>query len=206
MQRACPKRFLSNRSSGRLGYALAKAARTEGARVTLVSGPVALRPPKDVSMIPVVSAREMYRATLAHARRADIIICAAAVADWRPLGIAGRKIKKEKRSVLELAKNPDILATIGKRKRKGQYIVGFALESERLLENAWKKLRHKHCDCIIANPVPAISAARHQATLLFRTGQAIKLPPLPKPILARRILQLLKHTLLSHHVDKSLTT
>lgn len=203
-----PVRFLSNRSSGRLGYELAKAARRAGACVTLVSGPTALKPPPGVRLVPVVSARAMYRATLANAQQADVIICAAAVADWRPRFASRRKIKKvlcsrfevrgskfnlEHRTshiALELVPNPDILATLGRRKRRGQYLVGFALESERLLENAWAKLRHKRCDCVIANPVPSIGAAKHRATLLFRNGRAERLPPLSKRVLAQRIIRI----------------
>lgn len=195
-----PVRFLANRSSGRLGYALAEAARKAGARVTLVSGPVALAAPRGVRFVPVTTAREMYRTTLAAAKDADLLICAAAVADWRPARVARRKMKKTSlvagrwslatMRTIRLIPNPDILAALGRRKRRDQYLVGFALESERLLENAGKKFRDKRCDCIVANPVSALDSPRHAATVLTRDGHTTRFRAMPKPRLARTLIAL----------------
>lgn len=185
-----PVRFLSNRSSGQLGYALARVAHAHGAKVTLISGPTALRPPHGVHVQQVVSAREMYRACMRAARTADIIIMTAAVADYRPTRLRRQKIKKRgttTRLTLELTRNPDILATLCRRRRRGQYIVGFALESEHLLRNARTKLRHKGCDCIIANAVPAIGTKRHRVTIIEQDGKTHPLPALSKIQLARRL-------------------
>lgn len=185
-----PVRFLSNRSSGQLGYALARVAHAQGAKVTLISGPTALRAPRGVHIQQVVSAREMYRACLRAARTADIIIMAAAVADYRPTQLRQQKLKKRgttTRLILELTRNPDILATLCQRRRRGQFIVGFALESQHLLRNARTKLRHKGCDCIIANAVPAIGAKRHRVTIIDRDGKLHRLPALSKIQLAKRL-------------------
>lgn len=193
-----PVRFLSNRSSGQLGYALARVAHAHGAQVTLISGPTALRAPHGVHVQQVVSAREMYRACLRAARTADIIIMAAAVADYRPTRLWRQKIKKRgtaTRLTLELTRNPDILATLCQRRRRGQYIVGFALESQHLLRHARTKLRHKGCDCIIANAVPAIGAKRHRVTIIERDGTLHPLPILSKLQVAKRILRFLEQNL-----------
>lgn len=193
-----PVRFVSNRSSGQLGYALARVAHAHGAQVTLISGPTALQAPRGVHVQHVVSAREMYRACLRAARTADIIIMAAAVADYRPTRLRRQKIKKRgttTRLTLELARNPDILATLCQRRRPGQHIVGFALESQQLMRHARTKLRHKGCDCIIANAVPAIGAKRHRVTIIERNGKTRPLPALSKIQLARRLWShILAHT------------
>lgn len=193
-----PVRFMSNRSSGQLGYALARVAHAHGANVTLVSGPTALRVPRGIHVQQVISAREMYRACLRAARTADIIIMAAAVADYRPTRLRRQKIKKRgasTRMTLELTRNPDILATLCRRRRPSQYIVGFALESQQLLRNAQTKLRHKGCDCIIANAVPAIGAKRHRVTIIEKNGKLHPSPILSKLQLAKRIVRFLEQYL-----------
>lgn len=164
-----PVRFLGNRSSGRLGYALASNALRRGASVTLVSGPTRLSPPQGVQFVPVESAREMLAACQDAAPRANIIIMAAAVADFRPRRVARRKIKKSADSeapTLELVRNPDILATLCRHRGPGQLIVGFALETDNLLRNAQKKLTTKNCDMIVANSAESISAATQSATII----------------------------------------
>jgi len=149
-----PVRYLANRSSGKQGHALARAAAALGAEVTLVSGPVALPDPDGVRMVKVETAREMLAAVLA-ALPADIAICAAAVADWRAAAEAGAKIKKgSSEASLRLAENPDILATIAKSgPKRPRLVIGFAAETENLLDNAIAKRRAKGADWIVANDV-----------------------------------------------------
>ncbi len=147
-----PVRYIGNHSSGQMGFELARAAAEQGASVVLISGPSRFSVENEsITLQRVVSAREMYEAALAAYADADIAICAAAVADFRPRDIAPHKIKKcTERLTLELVKNPDILETMGKMK-KGQYLVGFALETENEIENAQKKLKRKHLDAIVLN-------------------------------------------------------
>lgn len=188
-----PVRFLSNPSTGKMGYALAEAAAHRGARVTLISGPTALDTPRGVKRIDVVSAREMYRATLKAARGQDVIIMTAAVADYRPRLPLKQKIKKGRGKLfqLQLIRTEDILATLGRRKTSRQYLVGFAAETQHLLKNARKKLREKNLDLIVANPVDAkrgFAVDRNQAVLLFADGHGRALAPQSKRRLADRIL------------------
>lgn len=185
-----PVRFISNRSSGRLGYALARVARDRGARVTLVSGPTALPPPHGVRFVGITTARQMHRVCLRAAMRADLILMCAAVADYRPRATLRHKIKKHGTRTLRLTlvPNPDILADLGRRKRRGQVLVGFALETRGLLRHARKKLRAKRCDLIVANTADAI-AGTHQRAVLLTPHHTTHLPPLTKTALARRILR-----------------
>ncbi|MBI2343740.1 MAG: hypothetical protein HYV02_05370 [Deltaproteobacteria bacterium] len=186
-----PVRFVANASSGKLGYALARLARERGARVTLISGPAALVPPRRVRLIRVITARDMYRATVRTAPTADIVIMAAAVADFRPATIHRHKMKRSgtQRLTLSLVANPDILATVTRRKRADQMVVGFALESRNLLRQARKKLRATGCNMLVANTVAAIGAPRQRAVLLDHHGPMVHLPLLDKTRLARRILR-----------------
>ena len=150
-----PVRFLSNRSSGKMGYALAHQAQLMGAEVILISGPTALEPSPGVSFIPVETAEEMYQAVMAHAADCQIIIKAAAVGDYRPKERKTEKIKKQPGDlVLELTRNPDILAELGSRKKENeQILVGFAAETEKVLLSAAEKVQKKHLDFIVANDV-----------------------------------------------------
>lgn len=147
-----PVRFIGNHSSGLMGYELAEAAAASGAEVVLISGPTQLHVRNsDIKLLQVVSAREMYKAAMAEYPDADIAICAAAVADFRPKKAAGQKIKKTASGLnMELVRNPDILQTMGETK-KNQFLVGFALETENEVENAKSKLRNKHLDAIVLN-------------------------------------------------------
>lgn len=147
-----PVRYLTNHSSGKMGYALAQAALDMGASVTLISGPVQLNAPKGAKLIPVKTAVEMFDAVVSCYEQADFIIKAAAVGDYRPLHVSEQKIKKSGDSLhIEFVKNPDILAYIGKHKRNDQILCGFAMETQNLLENARGKLENKNCDMIVAN-------------------------------------------------------
>jgi len=188
-----PVRFLSNPSTGKMGYALAAAAHARGATVTLVSGPVALPVPPGVTVIPVTTAAEMATAALQAAEQADVIIGAAAPADFTPVHTAGQKIKKADRAQLtvELQPTTDILAAIGRRKRPGQRIVAFAAETERLEEHAAEKLARKNADLIVANDVTAphagFAADTNRAVLLYPDGRREELPLQTKAEMAERI-------------------
>ena len=154
-----PVRYLTNRSSGKMGYAIAKAAARRGAEVTLVSGPVSLHAPRYVSLVPVRSAQEMYEAVMAAAPKADIVIKAAAVADYRPAVVADNKLKKKDGELsIPLERTKDILAALGESKRPGQFLCGFSMETENMLENSRKKLEKKHLDLIAANNVKVAGA------------------------------------------------
>lgn len=147
-----PVRFITNHSSGKMGYEIARAARNMGADVTLISGPVSLHAPVDVKMIPIVSADDMFQAVKQQYKDADVIIKAAAVGDYRPQVIAENKIKKQGDTLeIKFVKNTDILAYLGEHKTKKQVVCGFAMETQNLIENATEKLAKKNCDMIIAN-------------------------------------------------------
>jgi phosphopantothenoylcysteine decarboxylase/phosphopantothenate--cysteine ligase len=187
-----PVRFVSNHSSGKMGYALARAAYRRGAQVTLVSGPTCLADPHGVETVRVETALEMRDAVLARAGESTIIIKAAAVADYRPQRRAVQKIKKTAgRMVLELQQNPDILAELGSKKNRF-LLVGFAAESGELLHNAAKKLAEKNLDLIVANDISCEGAGFNVDTnivkLLFRDGRVEELPLMGKDELADVIL------------------
>jgi phosphopantothenoylcysteine decarboxylase/phosphopantothenate--cysteine ligase len=183
-----PIRFISNRSSGKMGYALARAACRQG-KVTLVSGPVTLKPPAGVELVPVTTAQEMADAVLARFNAADVVIMTAAVCDFRPRRTAPRKIKKATfTGTLELLPTVDILATLGKRKRR-QLLVGFAAETNDLVANATEKLERKNLDLIVANDASAMEAETNQVTLLYRDGRVERLPEMSKAQVAREILR-----------------
>jgi phosphopantothenoylcysteine decarboxylase/phosphopantothenate--cysteine ligase len=184
-----PIRFLGNRSSGQMGYALARAARDRGARVTLIST-VGQAAPYGTELVAVETAGQMCDAVLKALPQADVLLMAAAVADYRPATVAGQKIKKgDKDLTLELARTPDILAAVADIRGSDQLIVGFAAETENLLENARSKLRRKRLDLIVANDArQAMGAASNQVTLIAADGSAEELPLLPKDEVAMRIL------------------
>ncbi|TLM61381.1 MAG: bifunctional phosphopantothenoylcysteine decarboxylase/phosphopantothenate--cysteine ligase CoaBC [Deltaproteobacteria bacterium] len=195
-----PVRYLSNHSSGKMGYAIARAARNRGARVILVSGPVALAPPEKVELVRVDTAREMHAAVLARCDEADVVVKAAAVADFRPAERAAGKMKKGDRqqTTLELVRNPDILADLGRRRGKA-LLVGFAAETDDLLENARKKLCDKGLDLIVANDVTEPGAGFGQETNIVRildcNGTVETFPCLPKDEVAYRLLDLVRQRL-----------
>ena len=147
-----PVRYITNHSTGKMGYAIAKAAMERGAKVTLVSGPVAIEPPMFVNVVNVRSAAEMSEAVKAKAGESDIIIKSAAVADYRPATVAQEKIKKaDGGASIELERTEDILSYLGAHKKEGQFICGFSMETENMLENSKKKLSKKNVDMIVAN-------------------------------------------------------
>lgn len=187
-----PVRFLSNESSGAMGWALAEAARDAGARVTLVAGPTGRPAPRGVATVPVVSARQMLSAARRAGRTADVLIGAAAVADWRPARFVRSKLKKGRAApVLRLVPNPDILATLSREARPGALRVGFALETHRLLARAREKMRKKKLDLIVANPPAALGGERTRAWLLTPDG-TVRAFAGSKKALARLILNTLE--------------
>jgi phosphopantothenoylcysteine decarboxylase/phosphopantothenate--cysteine ligase len=187
-----PVRYLSNRSSGKMGYAVAEAAARRGAHVILVSGPTSLDAPAGVERIDVQSADEMHRAVLEKVADCSIAIFAAAVADYRPTESNGHKIKRNKESTtISLEPTPDILASVA-RNKGDRFIVGFAAETEHVAENARQKLAAKNADLIVANDVTAEGAGfdhdTNIVTLFARDGRDLALPRMSKSEVAQRIL------------------
>jgi phosphopantothenoylcysteine decarboxylase/phosphopantothenate--cysteine ligase len=186
-------RFISNRSSGKMGYALAEASRRRGARVLLVSGPTRQEPPDGATVEQVRTAEEMARATLHHLEESTVVLMAAAVADFRPVKPHSGKIKKQQGvPVVKLEPTVDILAGIARRRRDGQIIVGFAAETENLVENAAAKVRAKHLDLLVANDVSQKGAGfdvdTNIVTLLFPDGRKKALEKMSKFEVANRVL------------------
>lgn len=189
-----PVRYITNRSSGKMGYALARAAARRGGMIVLVSGPTGLKPPQGVELVDVRSAEEMRAAVLANRAGCDAVIKAAAVADYRPREACGQKMKKRDADrVLDLVRNPDILSELGCERGDGACVlVGFAAETEALLENAQEKLQLKNVDMIVANDVSRLDAGFDTDTnlvkILHRDGRVEDLPLLSKDEVADRIL------------------
>ena len=186
-----PVRFLSNRSSGKMGYALAEAARARGARVILISGPVNLAPPAGVETISVRTAAEMRDQVFANLADAGIVIKAAAVADFRLTKVPDQKVKKTAaRMSLELDPTPDILAELG-RKKGDRLLIGFAAETQNLVPEARRKLESKNCDMVVANLVGGqdmgFESEENEVTLVLRTGETVPLTRAPKRQVADRI-------------------
>jgi len=193
-----PVRFIGNRSSGKMGFALAAAARDRGAKVTLVHGPTTLSAGYGVQCQPVQTAQQMHDAVLDKISTADVLLMAAAVADYRPASVAGQKIKKgENCRSVELVRNPDILQAVANQRRSDsqlQVVVGFAAETEDLLENALKKLSQKKLDLIVANDVSASDSGftvdTNRVTMIDPQAEPTTLPLLSKDEVAERIIDL----------------
>lgn len=186
-----PVRFIGNRSTGKMGFALARVARQRGADVTLVSGPTALAVPRGVEFCAVRTAVEMQRAVEQHYDRATMVVSAAAIADYRPAQVAAQKIKKGDGALsIALERNPDVLAGLG-RNKGSRLLVGFATETEDVVQNAERKLRAKNLDLIVANDVTQAGAGfagdTNIVTLLDRTGGRAALPLLSKDEVAHRV-------------------
>lgn len=194
-----PVRFIGNRSSGKMGYALAAQAQRRGARVWLVSGPTALAPPPGVEFVAVRSALQMQAAVEAVYPQVDAAILAAAVADYRPAQVAAEKLKRgAERMVVELVENPDISAGLGRSKGAHQLLIGFAMETEDGLARAREKLRRKNCDLVVLNDLREEGAGfavdTNVVTLIDAAGREERLPKMSKTQVADRILDwLLAH-------------
>jgi phosphopantothenoylcysteine decarboxylase/phosphopantothenate--cysteine ligase len=188
-----PVRYISNRSSGKMGYAIAEAARRRGANVTLVSGPTAITPPGGVSLTRVTTAAEMHKAVMDALPSQQIVIKAAAVADFTPVTVADSKIKKRDEMTLALQKAPDILADIGASSPR-PFIVAFAAETDDVESNAREKLVRKNADLIVANDVADASIGfdsdQNAVTVIARDGSSTKIERAPKIVVANRILDL----------------
>jgi len=189
-----PVRFISNHSSGKMGYALAEAARDAGARVTVISGPVTIPVPEQVTMVPVESASDMLEASLNTQSNCDIFIAAAAVADYRPVQVAEEKIKKSGDQIqLAMIKNPDIVATIAQQDNK-PFTVGFAAETQDVAEYARKKLINKNLDMIIANDVSGSDIgfnSDNNAVITFWGENQHEFPQMAKSALAKELIELI---------------
>ncbi|TLU85791.1 MAG: bifunctional phosphopantothenoylcysteine decarboxylase/phosphopantothenate--cysteine ligase CoaBC [Chlorobium sp.] len=193
-------RFISNYSSGKMGFAIARAAAKRGARVTLITGPVHLETPFDVDRHDVESAQEMLAAALPFFRSCDIFISAAAVSDYRPLAPCEGKMKKDEDEIaFTLVKNPDILAEFGQQKASGQLAIGFALETQTGLDNARKKLSAKNLDLIAFNffdrKTSGFDVDTNILTLIERDGITTELPQLPKDDAAGKLLDAIEKLL-----------
>ncbi|NDV62677.1 phosphopantothenoylcysteine decarboxylase [Puniceicoccales bacterium CK1056] len=202
-----PVRFLSNPSSGKMGYALASAASKRGWHVDLVSGPVSLPVPEGVELTRVVTGQEMYNAVSERFDACDILIMTAAIMDYRPKSIADHKIKKfELEMLIEMEPVIDVLATVARRKIN-QLIVGFAAETDHLEEYATKKLENKKADFVVANliggPAGAFEKDSNKVLVLRKNGQTIALGPLTKVALAGELLDLFEPELIRKVASKS---
>lgn len=190
-----PVRYLSNESSGRMGFEIARAAAAAGHRVTLVAGPVNLETPRGVTRVDVTSARDMLEAVRTAFRRADVLYMAAAVADWRPARkLSGKWRAKDggaERTTLELVRNPDVLATVA-RGKGGRLVVGFALETADGVRRARKKLDRKGLDYIVLNDDSALNATRTTVTILGRDGSQRRIENRAKSAVARVLVGLAK--------------
>jgi phosphopantothenoylcysteine decarboxylase/phosphopantothenate--cysteine ligase len=201
-----PVRYLSNRSSGKMGYALAEEAAVRGARVVLVSGPVALKAPKGVEVIRVHTAIEMRKAVMDRLAESTMILKAAAVADYHRANAPKQKEKKTSaRLSLELDPTPDILAEAGK-KKGDRLLVGFAAETENLIEEARRKLESKNCDMVVANLVSqegiGFESDENEVTLVLRTGETIPVPRSAKHAIAKRIFDEIIRLRLALHASR----
>jgi phosphopantothenoylcysteine decarboxylase/phosphopantothenate--cysteine ligase len=190
-----PVRYISNRSSGKMGYAVAEAALAEGHDVTLISGPVSLEAPRDASFISVSTSDEMFEAVHQHADKCDICVLCAAVADYKPATISPTKVKKRgEKFSLQLIPTRDILNSLGQRQDRQFVLVGFAAETDHVEENAAKKLRAKNCDIIVANDVSGANSGMesdvNEVTILFRGGEKKEISRAQKKIIARKLVKI----------------
>ena len=187
-----PVRYITNHSTGKMGYAIARHCMLRGADVTLVSGPTNLDPPPFVTVIPVVSAKEMFDAVTSHAKEQDIIIKSAAVADYRPATVASEKMKKSDNALaLDLEKTEDILKYLGEHKKETQFLCGFSMETENMLDNSRAKLAKKNLDMIVANNLKQTGAGfgtdTNIVTLITKKDEQ-ELPILTKDEVAKAIV------------------
>jgi len=189
-----PVRYLSNRSSGKMGYAIAEAAVEAGHDVTLISGPVHLDPPRAACFVSIVTSDEMSDAIHRHLRDCDVLVMCAAVADYKPAEVFPRKIRKREENLsLELIPTRDILSSLEKKDRHF-LLVGFAAETNDVEESAEKKLHAKNCDLIVANDVSradsGMESEENEVTILFRNGERQKISRAPKKIIARELVKI----------------
>jgi phosphopantothenoylcysteine decarboxylase/phosphopantothenate--cysteine ligase len=191
-----PVRYISNRSSGKMGYAIAEAAIEAGHDVTLISGPANLQPPHGARLMSILTSDEMHDAVHRHLRDCDVLVMCAAVADYKPAKPSAQKIKKRDETFsLELAPTRDILASLP---RDRQFlVVGFAAETQNLKDNAQNKLRQKNCDIVVANDVShsniGMERDENEVTVFFKNGQEKKFSRAPKQNLARELVKIFEN-------------
>jgi len=195
-----PVRFVSNPSSGRMGFAVAAAAARAGWAVTLVAGPVSLPTPEGVTRVDVTSAAEMFRAVDEAFDGADLLVMSAAVSDYRPKERADHKVKKGELSMtIEMEPTVDILKSVAARKKPGQFVVGFAAETGDVVAYAEGKMRAKNCDMMVANrvggPTGGFMSEENTVTLLFRDGARLEIGPAPKTEIAEEIVAAIRERL-----------
>jgi phosphopantothenoylcysteine decarboxylase/phosphopantothenate--cysteine ligase len=197
-----PVRYISNRSSGKMGYAIAEAALDVGHDVILISGPVNLAPPRNVKFISVSTSDEMFEAVHRHADESDICVLCAAVADYKPAQVSPVKIKKRADGIsIELTPTRDILQSLGRRQNRKFLLVGFAAETDHLEANATKKLQEKNCDIIVANDARiGMESDENELLILFRDGEMKEISRALKKFLARELVKIF-----SNSKEKSLT-
>jgi phosphopantothenoylcysteine decarboxylase/phosphopantothenate--cysteine ligase len=198
-----PVRFISNRSSGKMGYAIAEAALAKKHEVTLISGPASIAPPRGAKNVSIITSDELYDAVHRAIRECDVLVMCAAVADYKPAAISARKMKKRKTAfALKLIPTRDILVSLPKRRR--HLVVGFAAETHDLTQNAQKKLRAKNCDAIVANDVSGtetgMESDENEVTIFFRNGGSKKILRASKKIIARELVKII-----AKMFEKSLT-
>jgi len=189
-----PIRYISNRSSGKMGYAIAQAALDAGHNVVLISGPVAIDSPRRAKLITVSTSDEMFEAVHRHVSSCDVVVMCAAVADYKPAKVSPTKIKKRNHNLsLELIPTRDILVSLANAHRKF-LLVGFAAETENVEQNAQKKLQDKGCDLIVANDVSdaqsGMEADENKVTIVFPEGEIKNLSRAPKKIIARELVKI----------------
>ena len=190
-----PVRYISNRSSGKMGYAIAEAALSEGHEVTIISGPATLEPPQNAKLISVSSSDEMFEAVRQNADECDICVLCAAVADHKPANVSAKKIKKHGGAFsLELIPTRDILDSLGHKQDRQFLLVGFAAETDHMEENAAKKLRTKNCDIMVANDVSSADSGMesdwNEVLILFRNGDKKEIWRTPKKIIAFELVKI----------------
>lgn len=184
-----PVRFVSNSSSGRMGYALARAAKRRGAEVVLISGPTHMPRPANITFVQVTSAEEMYDACVRYYPQSTLVVMAAAVADYRPTKSYPTKVKKDAKTLsIDMERTMDVLKYLGDKKKADKFLVGFALETDNLEENARKKLKEKNLDLVVGNSPAGLDSPLNQVTIINRENETEVLPPLPKDEVADRIL------------------
>lgn len=189
-------RYLGNPSTGRMGLELAEAARARGAIVTLVIGPTHLMPPPGIAWVPVVSADDMLQAVSERFDECRVLIASAAVSDYRPaFRIEGKEKKGPKRKTLELVKNPDVLKTVTRKRTPEQCIVGFSLESDKLLQRGRKKMKDKRCDLMVVNTPGHFGDNREHVWIMNKRGVVREVPPSSKRDIAAAIIELTDATL-----------
>ena len=191
-----PVRYISNRSSGKMGYAITEAALDAGHDVILISGPVNLEPPRNAKFISVSTSDEMFDAVHQHADSCDICVLSAAVADYKPADVSPAKIKKRNAEFsLELIPTRDILQSLGQRQNRKFLLVGFAAETDHLEANATKKLREKNCNIIVANDARiAMESDQNELLILFRDGEIKKISRAPKTFLAGELVKIFRNS------------